>query len=144
MKSRLKADVVITKITELAGNMTMVAKSLGVSRQAVYTFMAKHPNIKEALDESRERMLDNVESALYNQALAGNTTAMIFFLKTQGKSRGYIERQEVAPQAIMNIDMSKLTRQQLERIANGEDPTSVLAGPDRGAGAIRTLSPGRD
>ena len=143
MKSRLKADVVITKITELAGNMTMVAKSLGVSRQAVYSFMAKHPNIKEALDESRERMLDNVESALYNQALAGNTTAMIFFLKTQGKGRGYIERQEIAPQWVMNYDATKLTIEQLERIRNGESPDRV-AGQTAGGGRTRIPTPGGD
>jgi hypothetical protein len=40
-------------------------------------------------------MLDNAETALYDDALNGNTTALIFFLKTQGKSRGYTERQEL-------------------------------------------------
>ena len=47
------------------------------------------------VESSREKMIDNVESALYQQALAGNTTAMIFFLKTQGKKRGYVERSEI-------------------------------------------------
>ncbi|PKM70616.1 MAG: PBSX family phage terminase large subunit, partial [Firmicutes bacterium HGW-Firmicutes-18] len=42
-------------------------------------------------------MVDNVESVLYNKALEGDTTSVIFFLKTQGKGRGYVERQEVAP-----------------------------------------------
>jgi hypothetical protein len=37
-------------------------------------------------------MLDNVESALYTAALAGEAWAVCFFLKTQGKARGYVER----------------------------------------------------
>ena len=49
----------------------------------------------EVLQSSRETMLDNAETALYDEALNGNTTALIFFLKTQGKSRGYTERQEL-------------------------------------------------
>ena len=43
---------------------------------------------------SREKMIDNVESKLYQKALEGEGWAVCFFLKTQGKRRGYIERQE--------------------------------------------------
>jgi len=82
-------------IEKSRGNISLVAKSFDISRTTVYTFLNKHPEIKQCLADEREKMIDNVESALYNQALDGNTTAMIFFLKTQGKGRGYVERQEV-------------------------------------------------
>jgi hypothetical protein len=49
---------------------------------------------EELRQEARETMLDNAETELYEQALNGNTTALIFLLKTQGKGRGYVERQE--------------------------------------------------
>jgi transposase-like protein len=77
------------------GNVSMVARTLNVDRTTVYNFMKKHPTVKAKLDEAREKMIDNVESKLYSKALDGDTTAMIFFLKTQGKHRGYVERQEV-------------------------------------------------
>lgn len=82
-------------IEKSRGNISIVAKSFGVSRTTVYNFLSKHPEMKRCLEDEREKMIDNVESALYNQALDGNTTAMIFFLKTQGKTRGYIERTEL-------------------------------------------------
>jgi hypothetical protein len=41
-------------------------------------------------------MIDNVESVLYSKALAGEAWAVCFFLKTQAKHRGYVERQELA------------------------------------------------
>jgi len=97
-------------IVKHRGNVTLVAKSFDVSRTTVYTLFEKHPELKVCLQDEREKMIDNVESALYNQALDGNTTAMIFFLKTQGKGRGYIERSELTgkdgdplPPAIINV-----------------------------------------
>ena len=39
--------------------------------------------------------LDFAESQLHEQIREGNVTATIFLLKTKGKKRGYIERQEI-------------------------------------------------
>lgn len=96
-------------IDEFTGNLSMVARKLGVSRTTLYKFMEDKPTVKAALDEAREKMVDNVESKLYSKALGGDTVAMIFFLKTQGKRRGYVERQEVTgadngPLAIRIVD----------------------------------------
>jgi len=41
----------------------------------------------------------------------GNTACVIFFLKTQGKARGYIERQEVEPSRIRTV-RAELRREQ--------------------------------
>ena len=39
--------------------------------------------------------MDFAESHLYKLVKEGNPAATIFFLKTKGKARGYVERQEV-------------------------------------------------
>lgn len=93
--AKLTVDKVNALIDEMTGNVSMVARTLNVSRTTLYKYINSHPTVKAALDEAREKMIDNVESNLYSKALAGDTTAMIFFLKTQGKSRGYVERQEI-------------------------------------------------
>lgn len=46
---------------------------------------------------------------------------MIFWLKCQGKRRGWVERTEN-----FNIDLSTLTDEQLTELANGKDLASVL------------------
>ena len=93
--AKLTVDKVNGLIDEMMGNVSMVARTLNVSRTTLYNYINSHSTVKQALSESREKMIDNVESKLYSKALDGDTTSMIFFLKTQGKHRGYVERQEV-------------------------------------------------
>ena len=95
--ARLTKKKVQESIEHYSGNISAVARSFGVSRRAVYNFVKdKHPDLWEAVQEEREKWIDDAESELMRQAMEdGNTTALIFFLKTQGKSRGYTERQEI-------------------------------------------------
>lgn len=94
-KAELSAEHVISLIRQHSGNVAACARALGISRPSLYNYINEKPTVKQALDESRETMLDNVESALYRAALAGEAWAVCFFLKTQGKSRGYVERSEI-------------------------------------------------
>jgi hypothetical protein len=95
MSTKLTAEAVTAAIRDMNGNISAVAKRLGVCRQTVYSYIERHPSVKDVLAEARETMIDNAESALYRAVLNGEAWAVCFFLKTQGKSRGYVERQEV-------------------------------------------------
>jgi len=95
MSTKLTAKAVTAAIRDMNGNISAVARRLGVCRQTVYNYIERHPSVKDALVEARETMLDNAESVLYRAVLNGEAWAVCFFLKTQGKSRGYVERQEV-------------------------------------------------
>ena len=93
---RVGKRAISEKITEKRGNLSVVARSFGKSRTWLYnTLNDKYPELWDVITEARESLIDDAESELQKQMLKGNTTALIFFLKTQGKSRGYVERQEV-------------------------------------------------
>lgn len=94
-QKEMDADKVIALIEEYKGNLTACAKRLGCARLTIRAFINKHPTCQQALDTARESMIDNVETVLYSKALAGEPWAVCFFLKTQAKHRGYIERQEL-------------------------------------------------
>ena len=56
--------------------------------------MDKYATVKQAIIDEKDSLKDMAENELLRQIRDGNTTATIFFLKTQAKDRGYVERQE--------------------------------------------------
>lgn len=77
------------------GIVTTACKSAGCARSTFYKYMADDQEFKKAVDDISEIALDFAESKLHEQISEGNTTATIFYLKTKGKKRNYIERQEI-------------------------------------------------
>lgn len=76
------------------GNIRLIANRLGVSRPTIYAYKKKWKTVEDALKDEKEEMLDLAENKLWKLINDENITAIIFYLKTQGKQRGYIERQE--------------------------------------------------
>ena len=93
----VKRDIV-GAITASRGYISAASDLLGCSRVTIYRYLQKYPEAREALQDARERRHDHVESKLMNLIDAENVTAIIFYLKTQCKERGYVERvqQEVS------------------------------------------------
>lgn len=77
------------------GIVTTACKTVGISRQTHYDWYNNDENYKAAVDSLQDMVLDFAESKLHQSIANGSDTATIFFLKTKGKKRGYVERQEV-------------------------------------------------
>lgn len=77
------------------GIVTTACKVVGVGRTQFYQWLKDDAEFKEQVDDLQNVTLDMAESQLHKQILDGNTTATIFYLKTKGKKRGFIERQEI-------------------------------------------------
>ena len=92
---RFTEEHVAQAVTEAKGILTIAARNLGCSKSTVYEYLERYSSLKGVLAEARESAIDFVESKLMKAIEDGNVTAMIFYLKTQAKHRGYVERQEV-------------------------------------------------
>jgi len=114
----------IEAIKANGGFVATAARKLGTSRTPRHAMINEHPTLKQALDDARELKKDHAEGRLFQAIEAGNITGIIFYLKTQAPERGY-GRGEVTQ--TINLDMSSLNDEQLQRIANGEPPAAVLA-----------------
>jgi hypothetical protein len=82
-------------VEKFNGNVAAIARALGVTRGTVWTRCQESPKLMASLEAARDTMLDNAESVLYKKVLEGSTPELLFFLKTQGKSRGYTEKSEI-------------------------------------------------
>lgn len=77
------------------GVITEACRVANISRTSFYLYYNNDPVFQKACDECEHIALDFAESQLYKQIKDGSTTATIFYLKTKGKHRGYIERQQI-------------------------------------------------
>ena len=86
---------IVEAVKSMNGMIYLAARQLGCTPQAIYKRMAKSATIREAVDDSRGEMVDISEQKLRAAVMNGEPWAVAMVLKTLGKSRGYVERQEV-------------------------------------------------
>lgn len=88
-------EQVVAALERNAGMVYMAARALGCNAQTIYNYRDKFPQVAEAIENARGEMIDTAELALKRAVLDGEGWAVCFLLKTIGKSRGYVERQEL-------------------------------------------------
>lgn len=115
---------VLEFLKKTRGIVSAACESANIARSTFYDWCNNDPEFRIAVDDINEGAIDFVESKLmekidgisvqtYNQKgeptvyeQPPSDTAIIFFLKTKGKKRGYIERQEVDNMGIIAIQIT--------------------------------------
>lgn len=90
-----KKGAFVKAFAQSRGIIAPACKAVSINRTTYYDWMERDPAFAEAVEAIRQEQIDTVESALLNKIEDGDTTAVIFYLKTKGKERGYSERTEL-------------------------------------------------
>ena len=85
----------IEALTKSLGIVTLACKEVDIARQTHYRWMQEDEKYRRDVEDVADIALDFAESKLHKQIDKEDTTATIFYLKTKGRKRGYIERQEI-------------------------------------------------
>lgn len=99
-KSRLDAlkqkqkDLVLEALKTNLGILAPAIREIGLPRMTFNTWYQDDLEFRKKVDDVREEVIDFVESQLLKQIKDGAAAQTIFYLKTKGKSRGYIETTE--------------------------------------------------
>ena len=99
MPKKTNIDILKKQIVEALekslGIVTTAVKTVGIHRSTFYNWYNDDEEFRKEVDGISDIALDFAESQLHKQIQGGNPTSTIFYLKTKGKRRGYVERQEI-------------------------------------------------
>lgn len=133
---------IIQALRDSKGIKLRAAQRLGCTRGTIDNYCKRYPEINEAYLDARESTVDMAEDRLFQKAVVeGDTTALIFILKTLGKSRGYIERQEMAVQGNIVVRLPDEMRDASGMGAVEPPPQQEPSGPIQQA-VVVALPPG--
>lgn len=77
------------------GIVSTACREVGIDRTTHYNWMKDDVEYKEAIEHIGEEVIDFAESKLHSLIDGGDVASTIFYLKTKGKKRGFVERTEL-------------------------------------------------
>jgi hypothetical protein len=86
---------IIKALKNVDGLVSLAAKNLGCSTDTIYKRARRVKAVQQVIDGCRAALVDEAEKALRAAVVGGEAWAVALTLKTLGKERGYIERQEI-------------------------------------------------
>lgn len=97
-------------------NAEQIADFLGIGRTTFFALLNRDEDLSERYKRGKARAIGAVAQSLVTKARAGNVTAMIFFLKTQGGWRETLEvaTPPAAPESM--IDLTQLSDETLHEL----------------------------
>lgn len=94
-KDEKAKEAMLQALEKTMGIVTQACKITGVGRTTFYRYLKEDAEFAKKVRDIENVALDFAESKLHKNIDKGRETSIIFFLKTKGKKRGYIERQEI-------------------------------------------------
>jgi hypothetical protein len=111
-KTDTQKNAMLQALQSSLGVVSTACKQVGISRQTHYEWMREDMEYASSVKDLENVTLDFAESKLHELIFEGNVASVIFFLKTKGKVRGYIERSEIDLNT-NKPDLSGLTTEEL-------------------------------
>lgn len=114
------------------GFVNIAAQKLDTTSSTIRAYISRSPRLQEIQRDERGLLLDEAEAGLWKAIRAGDAWAITFALRTLGKDRGYVERQEHTGAGGGPIDLQAIRRlsdEELHRIAAGGEPPPALLPP---------------
>jgi len=105
------SDEQAAQVEALASIMSleMIADFLGISKVTFYAIMERQPEVSLRYKRGKANAIGSVARSLLSKAKSGDTTSMIFYLKTQAgwKETMSLEHTGKDGGAIKTVDLSK-------------------------------------
>ena len=97
-KQRYTAAQVAAALTTTKGLVYLAAKRLKCEPETVQNYCKRYPSVQAVKEAQRGELIDLAEHKLRESIQKGEAWGITLCLKTIGKDRGYVERQELSGQ----------------------------------------------
>lgn len=87
-------------------NVSAATKEAGINRATYYDWL-NQPEFKAKVEHAKQDTIDWVEQKLFDQIDSNSAACTIFYMKCQGKKRGYLEKEEKA-ESDSNVNWSEV------------------------------------
>jgi len=94
-KERIPTERIIECLRETNGLVSLAAKRVPCSITTINTRRKQVKAVEQVIQECRAELVDYGELSLRRAIMAGEPWAVSLVLKTLGKNRGYVERNEL-------------------------------------------------
>lgn len=116
-KQRFTKSTIKSALEKARGNVSLAAEVLGVTRQTVYSYMARYPDLVAVRADAENYILDIAEAHIEKAVLGGDMDAIKFYLRTKGRIRGYM----TSGQMVLSGDEDKPLVIRVERVGEVYD-----------------------
>lgn len=90
--TKRRKNAMVNALKDALGIVTTACDNVGVTRETHYKWMREDEEYKARVEDLDDVSLDFGETQLYKRMREGSDASIIFYLKTKGKKRGYIEQ----------------------------------------------------
>lgn len=110
MAREYATGAIVEALRDADGLISLAARRLGCSTSTIYRRAERAPSVRQVIDEARAELVDEAEAALRAAVENGAPWAVALVLRTLGRDRGYVERQELATTGVTAEVVTKIVR----------------------------------
>lgn len=102
----IQKENMLNALEHSLGVVKTACDKTGIHRSTHYRWCEEDEDYAKAVDMVQGIAVDFAETKLFKNIDKGKEASIIFFLKTRGKKRGYVEKTEVEQTSHVTVDFS--------------------------------------
>jgi len=126
---KVSVDLIAEALAKTGGLLGVTAQLLKCERRTIERYLVRYSGLRKIRDDAKEHALDDAEWALIKAAKRGDPWAVQWFLRYQGKRRGYQEATRDAAGQTLRVDVV-YSDELLRPTANSTTVRALPAGHD--------------
>lgn len=134
-KQRYTPQQVAAALKKSHGLQFLAAKALGCSHDTIARYIQRYALVRDVAEAQRGELIDLAEDKLLQSIKKGEAWGITLCLKTLGKDRGYVERQEQT-----GADGKPLQQEMVIKVVYVNRSNGLTAGAPHRAGALPAQS----